>query len=342
MDAPPVRYVTTSDGYDIAYAVNGEGRPLVFMPQPISHIQVYWTQETWVLPWLQGLATRFQLIQYDGRGQGMSTRGLRETFSMEEATSDLEAVVDGVRLDNFVLMAVQGFGHSAVRYAVQHPERVEALVLVSCAISFADWPLGMLLPLADQDWDALLRSQAGLSQARDISASVQRQKQSISQADYRLLSQAMTSSDLAGVLPLLRTPALILHPRDSLNSRPEESMKLAAAIPGARMALIDGATPLGDHMHGLRVIEEFLSGLAAQVAPTPPMASRDDSEAGLSAREVQVLRRLAAGRSNQQIADELVISLNTVARHVSNIFDKTGAANRAEAASYAHRHSLVT
>jgi DNA-binding NarL/FixJ family response regulator len=61
----------------------------------------------------------------------------------------------------------------------------------------------------------------------------------------------------------------------------------------------------------------------------------------LSSREAEVLRLLAAGRSNQQIADELVISLNTVRRHVSNIFDKTGAANRAQAAVYAKDHGLA-
>jgi NarL family two-component system response regulator LiaR len=61
----------------------------------------------------------------------------------------------------------------------------------------------------------------------------------------------------------------------------------------------------------------------------------------LSLRELEVLRLLAAGRSNQQIADELVISLNTVRRHVSNIFDKTGVANRTEAAGYARDHGLA-
>jgi DNA-binding NarL/FixJ family response regulator len=61
---------------------------------------------------------------------------------------------------------------------------------------------------------------------------------------------------------------------------------------------------------------------------------------GLSVRELEVLRLLAAGRSNQQIADELVISLNTVRRHVSNVFDKTGAANRAQAAVYARDHGI--
>jgi DNA-binding NarL/FixJ family response regulator len=62
---------------------------------------------------------------------------------------------------------------------------------------------------------------------------------------------------------------------------------------------------------------------------------------GLSQREVEVLRLVAAGRSNQQIADELVISLNTVRRHVSNVFDKTGVANRTEASVYARDHGIA-
>jgi DNA-binding CsgD family transcriptional regulator len=63
--------------------------------------------------------------------------------------------------------------------------------------------------------------------------------------------------------------------------------------------------------------------------------------ANLSEREMEVLRLLAVGRSNRQIAEGLVISLNTVASHVSHVFAKIGAANRAEATSYAHRHGIV-
>lgn len=63
---------------------------------------------------------------------------------------------------------------------------------------------------------------------------------------------------------------------------------------------------------------------------------------GLSAREVEVLRLVATGKSNAEIAAELVLSLHTVIRHVSNIFAKIGAANRTEAATYAHRQGLTT
>lgn len=62
---------------------------------------------------------------------------------------------------------------------------------------------------------------------------------------------------------------------------------------------------------------------------------------GLTEREVAVLRLIAGGKSNHQIAESLVISAHTVARHVSNILTKTGATNRTEAAAYAYRGRLV-
>jgi DNA-binding NarL/FixJ family response regulator len=68
---------------------------------------------------------------------------------------------------------------------------------------------------------------------------------------------------------------------------------------------------------------------------------RADYPGGLTEREVEVLRLIAAGKSNREIGEALVISENTVIRHVSNIFSKAGVANRAEAASYAHTHGLA-
>ncbi len=62
---------------------------------------------------------------------------------------------------------------------------------------------------------------------------------------------------------------------------------------------------------------------------------------GLTVREVDVLRLIAIGRSNKDVAAVLAISLNTVATHVRSILNKTGCANRTEAAAYASRHNLV-
>lgn len=62
---------------------------------------------------------------------------------------------------------------------------------------------------------------------------------------------------------------------------------------------------------------------------------------GLSLREVQVLRLVAAGKSNRAIADELFLSEKTVHRHVSNIFTKVDVGSRAAATAYAFQHDLV-
>jgi ATP/maltotriose-dependent transcriptional regulator MalT len=83
--------------------------------------------------------------------------------------------------------------------------------------------------------------------------------------------------------------------------------------------------------HELRTAASGLSALGAA-------ASSASDGAGLSPRELEVLRLIARGRSNQEIAAELFLSIRTVERHVSNIYDKIGAAGksaRAAAASYA-------
>ena len=82
-------------------------------------------------------------------------------------------------------------------------------------------------------------------------------------------------------------------------------------------------------------VEALLSTLrpASSAAPAYPD--------GLTQREVEVLRLVALGKSNNDIAEELFISLRTVANHVTNILSKIGASNRTEAAIYATRRDLA-
>ncbi|MFG1626101.1 AAA family ATPase [Kribbella sp. NPDC049227] len=95
-----------------------------------------------------------------------------------------------------------------------------------------------------------------------------------------------------------------------------------------------GAVPLKDEIESLaRVARVDLR----RPVELPEVPSRSDALAGLTPREREVLAHLVAGRSNGEIAKELVVSVKTVSVHVSNILRKTGTSSRTEAAVLAQR-----
>jgi DNA-binding CsgD family transcriptional regulator len=106
----------------------------------------------------------------------------------------------------------------------------------------------------------------------------------------------------------------------------------------------------GDRARATALISEAAAlaeriGLPTVLARARALGARDARSStppdGLSWREVDILRLVAAGRSNREIGEQLFISGHTVANHVRSILRKTGAANRTEAAGYAYRHALV-
>ena len=344
MDAPPVQYVTTSDGYSIAYAVSGEGEPFVFMPLPFNHIRLNRQPPSVLRGWLSELEKRFRLICYDSRGQGMSTRGLPEGHSPDVYVVDLETVIARLQPGPMVLFGAVISAHSAIRYAVKHPDRVLALVLWNATPTTAAGPLSHRLDIsAPEDWRFFLQTAArtAFGGSYDPAAVLPFYEAAITQQDFIRRRNALRDSSVEREAPLLRVPTLLLagpHAGVAVAAG-EASQRLAALIPDSRLVLFDD--PSGGIVSSseappaaILAIEAFLEEVAgSRRTPAPP--------GDLSAREIEVLRLLAAGRSNPQIAGELVISLNTVQHHVSNILTKTGCANRTEAAAYAHRHALV-
>ena len=101
----------------------------------------------------------------------------------------------------------------------------------------------------------------------------------------------------------------------------------------------------------------FMTGPAVVAAPSlltmllgPQQAAALSPDGGsstptlpgrLTTREVEVLRLLASGASNQAMAEHLVLSVKTVERHIANIYAKIGARGRVDAVTFAHRHGLL-
>ena len=152
MQPPPVRYVTTRDGKNIAHTVAGTGLPVILMPFPFNHVRLNWDNAR-RRSWFEGLSRHFRLVHYDSRGQGLSGRGLGEGHCMADYGRDVEAIVAHLGLDQFLFLGCNYFGHVAIRYAVDHPALVRGLILTACAVSMASWPAA-LENLADQNWDS--------------------------------------------------------------------------------------------------------------------------------------------------------------------------------------------
>jgi len=114
----------------------------------------------------------------------------------------------------------------------------------------------------------------------------------------------------------------------------------------ARIALAERAgRAAGERLRRAAPVAERLAAgpLAAQIADLTARSGTDADAAdpGLTSRELEVLRLVAAGQSNREIAGALVISPKTASVHVSNILAKLGAATRTEAAVKAHRLLLL-
>src|SRR4051812_9002051 len=100
-----IRFCKSFDGTRIAYAVSGDGPPLVRAPHWLTHLE-YETESPLWRPWIERLGRGHTLVRMDARGCGLSDRDVRE-FTLAHYVNDLEAVIDAAGLGRFAL-----FGHS--------------------------------------------------------------------------------------------------------------------------------------------------------------------------------------------------------------------------------------
>jgi pimeloyl-ACP methyl ester carboxylesterase/DNA-binding CsgD family transcriptional regulator len=342
MDAPPLRYVSTNDGYNLAYARVGHGSPLVFVPLNFSHVQLFWRSGSILAEWLRGLSDRFELILYDGRGQGMSTRGLSESFTALDQVTDLQTIVDHLGLEHFVLMARGPNAHAAIRYAAANASRVDALLLFSLPAHGGAWPRTFAQALPAENWKLFLQSFTAFDgRSPDPDESVDRMAKTVTQEDWTHFIRAWIASDVRDLLPTVTVPTLVVHPQNVIQPSMDESMNLAALVPNCRLVVISGSTQLGDPGEGLAAVETFVSSVT-RASETRPIADFPvTSPVLLSAREIEVLKLLASGLSSREIGTSLTLSVRTVERHISNIYLKTGTHGRAQATAYAIAHRFA-
>ena len=281
---PQIQYAKTSDGVSIAYAVTGRGAPLVLLPGHISHIQLRW-QYPESRRWLERLAEKRMIVQYDGRGSGLSERAI-SSFSVDSLVLDLGAVVDAAGLERFALAAQGWYGMGAVAYTVRHAERVSRLILAACWARGADfWSLSRtqaIRAVRETDWELYTAAVSHLSGVR-ISKQLEQFltafiRDAISPETLKAFMDASQGFDVADLLPQVKCPTLVLHPRQMPFPPIGFSRRLASEMPHARLLLVESVFPLlGNMEEMLAAVDEFLGEgelAAAEAEPPAPRAFR--------------------------------------------------------------------
>jgi class 3 adenylate cyclase len=242
---PQIQYVKTSDGVNIAHYAIGQGTPVVFAADPpCSHVGLEWQQPLFRAGF-EGYLSHHALVRYDSRGLGMSDRDPAD-FSLAARVSDLEAVADAAKLDQFALIALNNSGPVAIRYAVQHPLRVTHLVLWNTVVDGRDQfrptpQTEILTRLLQTDWEMFTENMVGLAfgwgrdDVRRYGAFL---RECVDQPTFLRLYTALAQVNVSDDLPAIAVPTLVIH--QSGIAPVAGGRSVAAAIPGARLVVFEG------------------------------------------------------------------------------------------------------
>ena len=346
---PAIRYTHAEDGVDIAYSMLGDGPTLVCLPPvPFSNLQTEWAIPE-ARTWYSRIAADLRVVRYDARGTGLSDRAARE-FSEATMAADLDAVFALGDGSPVALWGSFAAGPTAIEYAARHPDRVSHLVLWAASARTAEIKehprTAGLLTLVSRDWELFTNSAAHQWMGWDSGESAVRAAQHFQSCCTQDVAEAYLTlaqdSDVSDRLADVSVPTLVLHRRDVQEVQIEHSQTLAAAIPDAQLRLVPGSSPsafMPDADAVAQAVVDFVGAPPSRAAPPPRTGSEDTR--GLTQRERDVLALVVAGRSNREIADELVVEVSTVKTHVSNVLAKLGARSRGHAVSIAHELGLA-
>ncbi len=340
-----IRFARSGDRA-VAWAAVGAGPPLVVGGWWMNHLELNWAD-----PGFRGffaaLAERHTVVRYDRPGSGLFPGHPEPSLDGEVAA--LTRVVTALGDGPVTLLGASSGGPVAATLAARRPDLVERLVLYGTyadgsrvappavrdhlvALVGAHWGLGSRV-LAD------LFLPGATAAERDDFARFQRASAT---ADAASASLAATYAfDVRADLDRIAAPTLVVHRLEDRAIAVALGREVAAGIPDAAFVGLEGSDHFpwrGNAGAVLRAMSGFLPGPSWPGAGVPHATAPANV---LSPREVEVLRLVAGGLSDREIARRLTLSPHTVHRHLANIRGKLGLPSRAAATAYATRHHLL-
>ena len=342
---PETRYARSGE-FHIAFQVMGDGPvDLVYVPGWVSHLELE-LENGLSRSFYEALASFTRLIRFDKRGSGMSDRALG-SMSLEQRMDDIRAVLDAADVQRASLFGYSEGGTMAAMFAVKHPDRVEKLVLFAShagkVTGSPDFPCGYeaeprirwLEDVIETRWgtgDSLEHLAPTLwrhRQADRARAGMARfERMAATPGAALALFRANIGNDARSLMPRVQAPTLVLHRAGDRFVPLCNGEHLAAAIPDARLVVVEGDDHLpyvGDAAAVVREVEQFLVGTRIHANGVPHSTGVvGDPLSSLTPAELRVAECVAQGMANPAIADALHLSRHTVESHLKRIYTKLG------------------
>ncbi|MCG6903350.1 MAG: alpha/beta hydrolase [Rhodobacter sp.] len=248
-----IRYVTSGDGVSIAYAISGRGPPLVRVGHWLTHLDLDWESPVW-RPLIDRLGQTHTVFRYDQRGTGLSAREFPGR-GIDEFVDDLRAVVDATGADRVPIFTASQGVPTALKFAVENPDRVSRLVLVGGYFQGryfrgseeARQVARTQLELVRAGWGKAgspylkLFSQIFMPGGTDaqLESFVAMMLASASPQNAARLRDVIDNFDISDIVSKVRARVLLIHARGDNVHPVEQSQTMARKIPGAELIVLD-------------------------------------------------------------------------------------------------------
>jgi pimeloyl-ACP methyl ester carboxylesterase/DNA-binding CsgD family transcriptional regulator len=341
-DDQRIRY-SRVDGRSIAWSVVGSGPPLVLGGWWSSNLELDW-RDTRFRGMIAALAEHRSVLRFDRAGTGLSDRTAVVAPTVEAEILAVTALLDALGTGPADVLGISFASPAAAVFAAEYPHRVEHLVLFGGYAAGRDLApadaRASILTVLEHHWaigsrlfaDVFLPDSTAVERAAFASA----QRRTMSKEAAVASLAAAYAFDAGPFLPSVTAPTLVMHRRGDRAVPYVLGRELAARIPHARFEQLPGINHLPWHGDTDEILRLALTFLGVRGA-----SSTNGRGTGLTARERDVLRLVARGLTDQQIAGQLVVSAHTVHRHVANVRRKLGVSSRAAAVAWAAQHGLV-
>ena len=330
----------------VAYAAAGTGPVLVAPAWWISHLELDWSNPAFRSFW-ESVGEGFRVVRYDRLGVGMSDREVRdEDLTLNSEVALLHAVLDEVAGERVVLIGGSSGSCAAIAFAARFPERVDRLLLYG---AYADGS-SITTPEVREAIVGTVRSHWGLgsrlladiflgdTSSGEQEAMARYQRAAASPEVAAAMLEQVYRNEVGTELEHVQAPTVVAHRRGDRAIPYKLGRELAARIPRATLIPLDGNAHFpwaGDWQSVARALGPGVASDASVLPAGEPPAVL------LSAREREVLALVADGLTDQEIAEQLVVSYHTVHRHVANIRHKLGQSSRTAAVAEAGRLGLL-